>query len=286
MPGKTETMKRFYTPMTAVLAAHLLASTAPFANPGWKTDDAGNIVKDADGNPVWLDANSKESSVKGDTISRLNDEAKTHREAKEAAETKLKAFEGIDPAKAKDALEKVGKIDQKQLIDAGEVDRVRASITEQYDSKLKEKDTQIAELSGTLNTTLLKTAFQGSKFVADKLAIPPDIAQSFFGGRFKTEGAKVIPLDANGNPMLSHKNMGENADFDEAIELMVTAYPNRDAILKGGGQSGTGNQGGGGTGGGTGKRTYKRSEFNQLNPQQQAAVAAQVPKGEAAIIDG
>ena len=78
-----------------------------------------------DGKPVFTDEAGKDVAFDAPgtigTISRLNGEAKSHREGKEAAERALKAFEGIaDPAAALKALETVGSLDQKKLIDAGE----------------------------------------------------------------------------------------------------------------------------------------------------------------------
>ncbi len=63
-----------------------------------KLDEAGHVVV-VDGKPVYVHEDGKEVAFDAlstvATITRLNGEAKTHREGKEAAETKLKAFEGI-----------------------------------------------------------------------------------------------------------------------------------------------------------------------------------------------
>jgi hypothetical protein len=67
-----------------------------------KLDEAGHVVVQ-DGKLVFTDDTGKDIAVDYPytvaTISRLNAEAKGHREAKEAAEEKLNAFEGIsDPS--------------------------------------------------------------------------------------------------------------------------------------------------------------------------------------------
>ena len=63
-----------------------------------------------DGKPVYVE-NGKEIAFDAagtrQTISRLNGEAQGHREAKEAAETKLRSFEGLDAAAARDAIDKL-----------------------------------------------------------------------------------------------------------------------------------------------------------------------------------
>jgi hypothetical protein len=59
-----------------------------------KLNDQGNVIVQ-DGKPVYTDDSGKDIAVDYpytiSTISRLNAEAKGHREAKEAAEEKLKA---------------------------------------------------------------------------------------------------------------------------------------------------------------------------------------------------
>jgi hypothetical protein len=80
---------------TILLAtAAIVAFPLAFENkPGWKMD-GDKLALDASGNPIFIKADGTETSVAGDTISRLNGEAKTHRERAEAAETKLETFKG------------------------------------------------------------------------------------------------------------------------------------------------------------------------------------------------
>lgn len=92
-----------------------------------KLDENGHVVVQ-DGRPVYVHEDGKEVVFDAPqtiaTISRLNGEAKAHREAKEKAESTLKAFEGIeDPVAAKKALETLKNFDDKKLVDAGEVEK-------------------------------------------------------------------------------------------------------------------------------------------------------------------
>ena len=68
-----------------------------------KLDEQGNAVLQ-DGKPVYVHDDGKEVPFDAPgamaKIASLNAEAKTHREAKEAAEAKLKAFDGIEDAEA------------------------------------------------------------------------------------------------------------------------------------------------------------------------------------------
>lgn len=233
-----------------------------------------------DGKPVFTDDAGKEVAFDAPgtiaTITRLNGEAKSHRTAKETAEAALKAFEGIaDPAAALKALETVGSLDQKKLIDAGEVEKVKAEIAKGYEEKLTASEKRAADLESALYGEKIGGSFARSKFIAEKVAIPADFLQAKFGSNFKIEDGKVVAYGADGNKLYSRAKPGETPDFDEALELLVDAHPTRDSILKGDIKGGGGAQN---NGGGGGKRTMTRTEFNALPPadQMKAATAADV----------
>ena len=85
-----------------------------------KLDANGHVVVE-NGMPVYIHDDGKEIAFDAaqavSKITSLNGEARSHREAKEAAETKLAAFASIsDPTKALEALDMMTKIDQKRLI--------------------------------------------------------------------------------------------------------------------------------------------------------------------------
>lgn len=240
-----------------------------------KLDDKGAVVV-SDGKPVYVKDDGSEIAfdVVGTTatIARLNAEAKTHREAKEAAEKSLKAFEGItDPVAAIKALETVSSLDAKKLIDAGEVEKVKSEISKAFETKLTEATGKAQALEQQLYAEKVGGAFARSKFIADKLAIPPDMVEARFGKNFAIEDGKIVAKDQNGNKLYSAANPGELANPDEALEMLVNAYPYKDSILKGSGASGSGagpsNQGAGG------KKTITRAQFEALGPTEKITVA-------------
>lgn len=269
------------------IRAALLRSAVHIAayDPGkavWKLDDKGNLVKGTDGNPIFVLSDGSETSVGGDTIGRLNNEAKTHREAKEKAEATLKKYEGLDPDAARKALDTVSKIDQKKLLDAGEVDRVKAEIAGQYTAQIAEKDKAVSSLQGTLDSMRLATAFSQSDFVRDHIAIPAEIFQGHFAKNFKVEEGKVVPYDSTGNKLFSKKRAGEIADFEEAISMIVDTYPHKNTIMKANTGSGSGNNGNGGR---SGAGVFvQRADFEKMNPAEQANVALKAGKGELTIV--
>jgi hypothetical protein len=255
---------------------------------GWKKDADGKLAADDKGNPIWVKADNTEQSVQGDTIARLNHEAKTNREAAEKAQGELDKFKVngklLDPTEAAKAVETVKKIDAKTLIDAGEVDKVREQIKAEYTTQLTEKDGALKTANDTINTMRIDGLFTGSEFVRDRVAVPADMFRDSFGKNVKI-GADGKPefFDRAGNRIMSKKSIGEFAQGDEAFELLVDAHPQKDTILRAADKSGTGNNGNGGNRG-TG-RVIRRGDFEKMTPHDQMALSQAVTKGEAQLID-
>ena len=215
-----------------------------------KLDENGNAVLQ-DGKPVYVHEDGKEVAFDAPgtvaTITRLNSEAKGHRERADNAEKAVKAFEGIDdPAAAKKALATVANLDAKTLVDAGEIEKVKAEISKAFQLQLDEVTGKAQTLEQQLYAEKIGGSFSRSKFIADKLAVPADMVQATFGQNLKVEDGKVVAYDAQGQKIFSRARPGELADFDEAIETLVSQYPHRDYILKSSGANGGGAQNGGG----------------------------------------
>jgi len=215
-----------------------------------KLDENGNAVLQ-DGKPVYVHEDGKEVAFDAPgtvaTITRLNSEAKSHRERAENAEKAVKAFEGIeDPAAAKKALATVANLDAKTLVDAGEIEKVKAEISKAFQLQLDEVTGKAQTFEQQLYAEKIGGSFSRSKFIADKLAVPADMVQATFGQNLKVEDGKVVAYDAQGQKIFSRARPGELADFDEAIETLVSQYPHRDHILKSSGANGGGAQNGGG----------------------------------------
>lgn len=212
-----------------------------------KLDENGYIVAQ-DGKPVYVHDDGKEVAFDApqamQKISQLNGEAKGHREAKEAAEAKLKNFDGIeDPAKALEALKTVANLDAKKLIDAGESDKVIAEAQKVFDEKLAEATAQTEKLQNQLNAELIGGSFARSKIIADKLIIGSKMAEDSFSKYFKVTSDGLEAFDDHGNPIMSRENPGKKAGFEEALEQIINNYPDKDNILKGSQGSGAGASG-------------------------------------------
>lgn len=254
-----------------------------------KLDEKGNVVLQ-DGKPVYVHDDGKEVAFDAPhavaTITRLNGEAKGHRERAETAETKLKVFEGLDdPDAARKALETVANLDAGKLVQAGKVEEIKAAAqkaaqdqlaaaSKAYASELKARDESIAKLTSTLHQELIGGSFNRSTLISDKFAIPADLVQARFGSAFKIEDGKIVAYDNAGNKIFSRARPGELADFEEALETLIDQYPHKESILKADVHGGGGAPAGGGSGT-TGKTAGK---WDGTLADRTAAVAARFPQ--------
>lgn len=226
----------------------------------WKMD--GDTLVVVEGNPVWVGEDGAEVGVDyASTLSAIkakNHDAMTQRQAKEAAEAKLVAFEGLDdPDAARKALETVASLDGGSLLDAEKAAEAQKAAVEAATKAMSEK---VAEANGraeaaasALNKEVIGGAFARSSYIREKLTVPVDMVQATFGSAFTVEDGRAVAKDASGNVIFSDENPGEVAGFDEAIRKLVAAHPNRDQILKGVNAGGAGAKpgaGGAGTGAG------------------------------------
>lgn len=226
---------------------------------------------DAKGLPVYVHDDGSElgfdATQAKQKITELNSEAANNRKRYETAETSLKTFEGLDAEKARKALETVQNLDDKKLVDAGEIDKMKAQLADTFKQTY---DPQIAQLTqerdaatNQLHSELIGGGFARSKFIQDKVSVPVDMVQAMFGQSFKVENGKPVAYGTDGNKILSRVNLGEVAGFDEALEIMIGGYQHKDSILKGS-QAGGGGFQGGGQGGGA--KTMSRQQFESLDP--------------------
>jgi len=249
-----------------------------------KLDANGNVVVQ-DGKPVYVHDDGKEVAfdvpAAVSKITSLNAEAKSHREAKEAAETKLKAFEGIEDGEAaRKALETVKNIKDGELLTAGKVEEIKAAARKAAEEqvaaankasaeKLAQTQGELQKVTDQLYSEKIGGSFTRSKFITEKSAIPADLVQAKFGSSFKIEDGRIVAVDSSGNKIYSRARPGELADFDEALETLIDQYPYKDQILKGDVKAGGGAQNN--NGGGGGKKTMTRAAYEALPAGEKAS---------------
>lgn len=250
-----------------------------------KVDEKGNVVLEG-GMPVWVHDDGKEAAI--DVPQLLNDlktvngESKGRRKEIEDLNAKLATFEGIDPVKAKTALETVANLDAGSLVTAGKVEELKGQIAKSYESRMADIETKyrkdLDDATGKITAQdqrirhmLVRGIFDQSKFLSDNTVLPPDVAFDSFGKHFEVEddgGNFRIVAKLNGEPIFSRSNPGKHADPEEAIETIIGQYQFKDRILRApGGGAGTPP----GSGGGAGSKTMTRAAFEQLPHAQRAA---------------
>lgn len=218
------------------------------------TDDTGNpLVVKSDGTEFGIDAIGLYSKVP-----ELQAEAKKYRkkgnEIKAQLEgqvtvlqEKLAVFDGIeDPDSAKQAIETVTNLKDGDLVKAGEVANLKRQMTETFDAdkaklqktfnkELKQLQESNAALVTSRDQTVLSSNFAKSKLIREKLSIPVDIAETYFGKNFKIEivDNKPTPIGYVGEDKIYSKaNPGSVASFDEALSHILDNYHDKDAIMK------------------------------------------------------
>jgi hypothetical protein len=105
------------------------------------------------------------------------------------------------------------------------------------------------DAAGT-TAALNRRHFETSKFVTERLTVPVDVALAAFGPSFKVEDGKFVAHDSNGMKLYSYTRPGEAATFDEAMERLVSQYPEKEKILRPAADTGTKPQPTGAGGGG------------------------------------
>lgn len=240
-----------------------------------KLDADGKALPPKDGKQLFVKDDGTDIEIDVErtymTVGTLRGESAERREKLEASELRNKAFEGLDPVEARKSLDLVKAFNGKQAIDAGEIERQRAEAAAAVEAKYKPVVERSAGLEKQLQNVSIGNAFGNSKFISEKVAehIPRDMLQAQFAGNFEMKDGKLV-AKLNGNPVYSPSSPAELASFDEALEVMVNAYPNKAQILKGTGAGGSGSRGSGGVGPG-GKIEITRAQFETLGPAEQMA---------------
>ena len=204
-----------------------------------------------DGHPVY-EIDGKAHGINGEKTFRDLGEAR--READDAkrqleeSSTTLKSFEGIeDPELARKALATVANLDDSKLVDAGKVEEIKQaaikSVEETLIPKLEKANQERDSLRADLHKEMIGGRFSRSKFIEEKMAIPPALVESHFGRHFVIEDGNVVAKGADGKTLLSEANdvpYGKAADFDEALSILVNGSSFKEQVLKGRGANGTG----------------------------------------------
>ncbi|TPG45707.1 hypothetical protein EAH89_26260 [Roseomonas nepalensis] len=79
---------------------------------------------------------------------------------------------------------------------------------------------------------VIESLFAGSSFVRDRLVVPAELLMTDFAHLFTVRDGVLLAEDRHGNAIYSPSRPGERASFEEAIEILVNASPDRDELLR------------------------------------------------------
>lgn len=163
---------------------------------------------------------------------------------------KIKQYDGIDPVKAREALDKIAVgINEATNSDA----RARA-LEETLNNERKERDA----LAVKLDSMLIDAALKDSRFL-DKVSKDPAhrlLAVKDARSNFRVEDGRVVAYDDNGECI--RDSMGNIASVADAHERIIMSRSYADAILAGS------------TANGSGATTINTRTSNVVNPWMQA----------------
>ncbi len=214
-------------------------------------DDNGNAVLE-NGKPVYVHEDGKKIAFDAPAsmakIKELNSEAAKHRTDANSYKEKLEQYGELDPLEAKKAIETIKNFDDKKFVDAGEVESLKKSLAETFNTEKTALAESIATKDKQIHDLMIGSQFAKSAFLADKVILPPDMVQSSFEKNFKVEdngkGGLVVNGYLNGEKIFSRERPGETADFEESLRTIIDAYPMKDRILKSSDNGGSGSGGG------------------------------------------
>ena len=260
-------------------------------------EDGSGVAVDDKGLPIVVD--DKDNSEFGidaihliSKIPSLQAEAKAYREERDKIKSKIealgdldpefvvdriKAFGDLDPEKAKEALATVANLDQLDKEKNVEIEKVKAGVAESYKSKIRDLDEAharktaaleeaISNKDSAIRNLLIRGAFDRSDYIKEQTVLPPEIAYNTFGKHFQIDedGGKlrVFALGYDGEKIFSLAKPGEYASPEEAIELLINQYPQRDNILR----TNLGGSAAGGNVSGDSNKRAKLEALRKLNP--------------------
>lgn len=182
-------------------------------------------------------------------IINLGEEKDRHYTGKENLKKELKKFEGIDLEKATENADIVANLKDKALLDESGIkvlkNEMRSSFDveqEQLKNDFKAKETvwekEKTDLTKVVYDLAVTNKFATSPFFSGakpKTIYPAEDAAQIFGRHFevdiKNDKLNIIAKNEDGSPILSKKNHGEPATFNEAIEQLVNNHSKKFRIL-------------------------------------------------------
>lgn len=203
--------------------------------------------------PVNEPSPSGEAPKPSDTEAKLLKEVMKHKEAAKQAGERAKAFEGIDPEKARAALAAQADAERKELEARGEYSRIIEQVSAEAQTRIEAAEATANELRSQLEAIELRsqeqniaTVFATSPFVTKSLVISGDKVRALYGTHFDNVDGELVGYDKPRGAANRTVLVGVDAKplaFEAALEKVVKADPEWERLarstLKPGAGSGT-----------------------------------------------
>lgn len=158
------------------------------------------------------------------------------------AETRLKEFDGIDPAKYRDLVAKEAAAEQAAAEAKGDFDRVKQMMADAHKTEKAGLEAQVADLQAQLaskdtviDELTVGSAFSTSSFIRDSLVPSPTQARKLYGDFVSSEGGVVVVYDKPATDTTRTKlvdGSGNPLPFDAALAKIIEADPDKKSVLR------------------------------------------------------
>lgn len=184
----------------------------------------------------------KERELLAESMKRKEKIKELETKLNEAANA-LKPWEGLNPEEIRKLVQERKDQELKQMEKRGEFDKIRQQILDAHEAEKKTLAQKIDELSSQINSNLnqidsltIGQAFSTSKFINEELVLTPSKARTIYGAHFERDGTgNVIGYDkpvgsSDRAPLVD--GQGNPLSFDQALQKIVQADPDRDSLIK------------------------------------------------------
>lgn len=187
----------------------------------------------------------KLAEEKADLLKEVMDKKNKLKEANataEAAKKALDAYEGVDPAKVKELLRKEAEAEKAAAEAKGDFDRVKQMMAEEHAKEKKTLQEQIEDLTKQLTSKnsvidelTIGNSFGNSNFIKDSLVLSPEKTRQLYGAHFEMKDGKLVAYDkpaTAANRTMLVNSAGDPLPFEEALERIVNADPDKKSVLR------------------------------------------------------
>ncbi|MCJ8600996.1 hypothetical protein MWH03_00180 [Klebsiella pneumoniae] len=187
-------------------------------------------------------------------------ETMKRKEKEKSLTATLAQYGGVDPERVKALLDAEAKAEQEKLAHEqaemerrGEFDAVKKQMIEAHQAELNAErervvalESELAKKTSTILEMTVGTAFAGSVFLRENALMTPNKARVVYGAHFEVgEDGQVVgydkPAGAKDRAVLVDSH-GNALDFEKAIERILRADPEADALLRSKARPGAGSR--------------------------------------------